>query len=554
MDIGTDMIFYAACIPQQARITIPSPGFNPEHFMSNDKNEILKLIKRYKGSRFKSFAQYDEALKFVLEENCDVITNTPSNHILSSPNNSPSSSQMISSGSKSAGMEEAPPFPSIELRDLNVFKRAITNKQLDSVQQFVYNNPRYLISNYFDSPTIIVQGARYNAVHLAIRNKSPEILNFILDTINSVDFVQKMNPNFAEESLIEKRDHLLDMYLNSPDKVNFDTPLHMACKFGDLECITILVGYIPVLDTQKLNKQNLLPYQVVQESSLRKKVQELINSSVFITVTKSVDNFDKSINKACQVGKKMLESTLKNTPEKNVQISAIVGPMTTEKSKKIYEIFKSPKRCTPEQRKIRLQDPERGLERVVCELSKEFDLEYCEYWPFLGEFVDFSQEKYLKKLDDYLRSVHDELYLIESLSKMEIKSMNENGQLLEDNEFHDLNDENSLNDNNDDDDDDDNDIYYTPPTKKIDDNVYNAVKLALKKRQSFHDDNDDDNDNDDEQQSSSSPLFDENLQSKYPFLIYWFRNDNSDNGNDGNEGNGDNNMILDVVAININYI
>ncbi|OTF75912.1 hypothetical protein BLA29_015313, partial [Euroglyphus maynei] len=74
----------------------------------------------------------------------------------------------------------------------------------------------------------------------------------------------------------------------------------MACKFGDLDCIAILVGYIPVLDTQKLNKQNLLPYQVVQEDSLRKKVQELIDSSVFITVTKSTDNLDKSINKACQ--------------------------------------------------------------------------------------------------------------------------------------------------------------------------------------------------------------------------------------------------------------
>ncbi|XP_046920609.2 LOW QUALITY PROTEIN: ankyrin repeat and LEM domain-containing protein 2 [Dermatophagoides farinae] len=508
-----DMIFYASCIPQQARNSIPSPGFNPEHFISNDKNEILKLIKHYKGSRFKSFVQYDEALKFVLEENCDIVSNDSSNHI--SLQNSPSLQKV--SGLQTVA-EETPPFPSLDARELNVFKRAIVNKQLEAVKQFVYNNPRYLISNYFDSPTIIFQGARYNAVHLAIRNKSPEILNFILDTINSVDFVQKMNPNFSEELLIEKRDHLLDLYLNSPDKINFDTPLHMACKFGDLECITILVGYIPVLDTKKLNKQNLLPYQVVQETSLREKVQELVNSSVFITVSKSVENLDKSINKACQVGKKMLESTLKNTPEKNVQISAFVGPMTPERSRKIYEIFKSPKRCTPEQRRIRLQDQERGLERVFCELSKELDLQYCEYWPFLGSFVDFFNEKDLKKLNDHLRSVHDELFIIESLSKLNIKS-NENDE--SEDEFLDAIEK------SDDNDDDDDDIYYTPSTspkfeyqtikidfyingrqkEKIDDDVYNVVRLALEKQ--FVN------------RSSDSLM---NVKLQYPFLVHWFTN------------------------------
>ncbi|KAI7688041.1 hypothetical protein SSS_05667 [Sarcoptes scabiei] len=118
------------------------------------------------------------------------------------------------------------------------------------------------------------------------------------------------------------------------------------------------------------------------------------------------------------MGRKILQSKLDHKKEK--RISAIVGPMTTEKSKTVYDVMKSPKKCNEKQRQIRLKDPDRGIERVICELSIEFEVPYCEYWPFLNDYANFSTEEGLKRLNDYFRSKQDELDLSSIIGRLNL--------------------------------------------------------------------------------------------------------------------------------------
>lgn len=456
MDESENKKFYAAYL------TSKGLKLGPLDLISTEKEKIIELIKKHNGSRFKSFDKFEDALKFVLKNSNESSNENgdDENHI-SIPTNT---------------IEVL--YQSVDVYQLNNFKRLIEAKNLDSVQKLVEKNPRYLISNHFDSPTIIVQGARYNAIHLAIRNKFPELLNYVLETISSLDFVGKMNENISQESLIEARNHILDLYLNTPDKICFNTPLHMACKYGFLDCISILVSYVPILDTEKLNKQNKLPYELVLDKNLRDKIYNTIYSSTFITVLKLKDNLDKKISKMTGVGKKILESNIKNM-DKRIQVSAIVGPMTMEKSKTFYNVIKSPQKCSAKQRSIRLKDPRHGLERVIYELSAQFNVPYAEYWSFIDGFSDFSSDKDLEKLENYFSFIYISMCLKtlnfseendDNIAKKQIKN---DGDKTDDNEKEEYFDarnnydiDNTDNDDNDntEDDDDNDEVFCTAPS------------------------------------------------------------------------------------------
>lgn len=389
--MGNERIFYGACLLQEARRSYEP--FKPEDFVSDDKTRIINLIKEHKGSRFKGFTSYDDAIRFV-QEICDNDT--------------------LNNSTRSI---EAVQFPSIDIKSINAFKKAIETKNLESVIAFVESNPFYLISIYFDSPTIIKHGPRYNAVHVAVRSNAPDILEYILKTVSSIDFIKLLYPSLNKESIVDKRNHLLDLYLNTPDKVNFDTPLHFACKIGSLQCISKLISYAPICDTKKTNKQNKLPSEVVTNANLKQEIEELLNSSMFITLVNEGDM--KKTIKEETLGRKLLNNVI--VDEKNsTRISAIVGPLTPEKAQSVYERLKSPKNCTPEQRKLRLEDPERGLERATRNLCYQIDVPYEEYWPFLGEFTDLRTKEGLSKLEKHLRLNHAYQTFVEDFSDLKL--------------------------------------------------------------------------------------------------------------------------------------
>lgn len=56
---------------------------------------------------------------------------------------------------------------------------------------------------------------------------------------------------------------------------------------------------------------------------------------------------------------------------------------------------------------FRLQDTEKGLERVGRDLAKQHHVGWKEFWPFLGTFADLTTEDGLKLLEDYIAKQHD---------------------------------------------------------------------------------------------------------------------------------------------------
>lgn len=105
-----------------------------------------------------------------------------------------------------------------------------------------------------------------------------------------------------------------------------------------------------------------------------------------------------------------------------MEIHAYAGPMKREEADIFRKKWKTPPRNTsnsnilnkfgtpPSRTSIkmdqttlfRLQDTEKGLERVGRDLAKQFHVGWKEYWPFLDTFADLTTDEGLKMLEDYI--------------------------------------------------------------------------------------------------------------------------------------------------------
>lgn len=426
--------YYAAVASSENRQA--GNDIEPKNLVSPNQKEIIDFCKQFKGARFKPFRSYEEALNFAENPN-DVFDKEPEK---TSPE----------------AEAEKIPFPSVDTYKLNDFKRLIDKNDLDQVKSLIDSNPSYVIDFNIEGPTIIKQGPRYNAVHLTLFAKTPSILDYLLKTINSLSFIKHCFPNANNDAIIEKRSRLLDLFLNTPDKVLFNTPLHFACRNNDLKIIKILLDYMPIIVTDLKNKKQLTPIELVQDNALKSEIKQIFEKQVFVTVTRSDDDLNVEINKPC-LGLKSIDYPRDSF--KRSKISAIIGPTTLDNAKALYETLKSPKRCTKEQRAIRLNDPSRGLEKVACDISLEFHVPCKEYWSFLDDLVDISSPNGLDRLEQHLKKNAEEKLLSECLNKLELDEKGDPGKQIEGLAEPEKDAQ--------DDDDDDDDVYYTAPSSPL---------------------------------------------------------------------------------------
>lgn len=70
--------------------------------------------------------------------------------------------------------------------------------------------------------------------------------------------------------------------------------------------------------------------------------------------------------------------------------------------------FNSPDKTKPNDvlsvASLRFKDPEKGLERIGKRLAHKYDVNWKEYWPFLGSFVDITSEEGMTLLENYLEN------------------------------------------------------------------------------------------------------------------------------------------------------
>ncbi|CAH8562823.1 unnamed protein product [Schistosoma bovis] len=406
------------------------------------KRAYLKL-RGITGARLKLFANHVDANKFA---------NTPVDEENLSNPYPPSPKADV----------ESSPYPSASQQTLIRFRSMLDSGNVDVVKQMVDENPMILVTTS-DTPTILQIRFRYNALHVVASKGNVNLLQFLLNCIDSDKFWERLYPGASKEASYWRQQYVLDLYLNSPELGNFETPLHFASKYGHIECVSMLARH----PLTKLDPRNFAGHTPVDLAATRLTSQEKIPHSDFDCPTNIVNRilqiFDESyivladveISEPAIIKTRILAPL--NTREfqtmlglyarnscKTFKNATHVKPFPTQNNQ--YYFFRSsvengdclkvkingnvhrlrgfsgpmPSDAAVEFRKkwlqynapnavdyksfshLRLIDSEKGYERQGRYLSRVFGTSWYEYWEFLDDYIDLSSEDGLLALEDYL--------------------------------------------------------------------------------------------------------------------------------------------------------
>lgn len=325
------MEYYAIYLPyKEAELSIKS--------FYNDKEEALKVLKSHKEARLKAFRTSEEAVYFYLNGPAEPV---PQAAPKSPTNSSPSSKFKL----------EKTPFKVPKSQELVAFRKNIEKNELDMVRNIIQLNPRYLV-NSGDMPTILKEGPRYNALHVAAMEGNTDMCRLILETIDKSSFIEHLhgqrNPSTEEVSAI-----LLDMYLNMPDKCRSETPLHFAAKYGSVGVVEILISY-PQCKLTK-NSDGYFPKDIIcsraksknNTPEIKKAIEDLFQDRFFVPVLRAVDNSTPPVvgDPFTITNPPNLEAKDKFSPQ--LAIKAYAGPMDKEKAHIFCKRWKTPPRLIP---------------------------------------------------------------------------------------------------------------------------------------------------------------------------------------------------------------
>ncbi|XP_067288803.1 ankyrin repeat and LEM domain-containing protein 2 isoform X2 [Pseudorasbora parva] len=399
-------VYYGVC-PQPDD---PSLDDGSPHVYFN-KTNALKAVMKLKGARFKAFARKEDAENFakgVCEGGASPHTPSPEKPGAVSINEWLLSAEAVN-------VEKANDFRSPRTQDLTAkLRKTVERGDEESFRELVWANPRYLIGSG-DNPTILQEGCRYNALHVAAKENQPGMARLILDTLEDPEFMRLMYPQDQELMLWQRRRYIVDLYLNTPDKASNETPLHFACKFGCAEVVDVLCSH-PCIDRHSRNKYGQTPSSVICErknksKEVKQKIVGYLEDRFYVPLFRAADNtLPALIGAPCWPLESSLDRITDSPKNPSMTIKAFVGPLNSSKAEEFYRLWKTPPRDRAGYfRNILKSDSERGAERVGRELAREKGLPWAELWHFLGCFIDLSSREGLKMLDEHLRIMEDRL-------------------------------------------------------------------------------------------------------------------------------------------------
>ncbi|KAM8815712.1 ankyrin repeat and LEM domain-containing protein 2 [Rhynchonycteris naso] len=406
-------LYYGVCPAYE-----DAPARNERIHVYEDKKEALQAVKMIKGSRFKAFSSREDAEKFARGIG-DYFPSPNKTSSLFSPvkiaslsSNGGLKDSLCLSESETVNKERANSYKNPRTQDLtSKLRRAVEQGEVDTFSDLIWSNPRYLIGSG-DNPTIVQEGCRYNVMHVAARENQALICQLTLEALENPEFMRLMYPDDAQDMLEKRICYILDLYLNTPDKGGYDTPLHFACKFGNADVVNVLSSH-PLIVKCPRNKCNQTPEDVICERSknksveLKERIREYLKGHYYVPLLRAEDMSSPVIGELWS-SDRTVEATHVGrgggSPRDPVlTLRAFAGPFSPARAEDFRRLWKTP----PREKagffhNVRKSDPERGMERVGRELAHELGYPWVEYWDFLGCFVDLSSQEGLQKLEEYL--------------------------------------------------------------------------------------------------------------------------------------------------------
>ncbi|CAG5129479.1 unnamed protein product, partial [Candidula unifasciata] len=211
---------YVVCIPNLSNaITILT-----------EFKDVLKLMKEHKSQspRMFSFPTLAEAEAFAHKHTA--------NEVCQGTSGNSSYPQEKAEVEVSEGKQ----FPSLTTPQLNEFRIYLEKGNISAAKQCILTNPRYLVQS-IDMPTIVKEGARYNALHASVIANQLESCRLVMETVSDVEYLTRAYNSRKRAERSSKR--LTDLFLNTPDKVANKTPLHFASERGYLDIVAFLVSF-----------------------------------------------------------------------------------------------------------------------------------------------------------------------------------------------------------------------------------------------------------------------------------------------------------------------
>uniref|UniRef100_I3JYL5 Ankyrin repeat and LEM domain-containing protein 2 n=1 Tax=Oreochromis niloticus TaxID=8128 RepID=I3JYL5_ORENI len=375
-----------------------------------DKKDALQAVKTMKGARFKAFSNREDAEKFA-KGICDYFP-SPNKSICVSPVKPGLPISKDNVEVDTINRERANSFKSPRSQDLTAkLRKAVEKGDEMAFSELVWGNPRYLIGSG-DNPTIVQEGCRYNVMHVAAKENQAGIAQLLLDTLENPEFMRLMYPDDQEVMLQKRIRYIVDLYLNTPDKAGFETPLHFACKFGCPDVVNVLCSH-PDIDKNRENKDGQKPRDLIcsrknKSPEVKQKISDYLEDRCYIPLLRATDNTSQPIIGApwspeSSESLSLIQRHTRSPKDPMMAVTAFAGPLSPSKADDFRRFWKTPPRDRAElYHHILKSDPDRGAERVGRDLAHEMGHPWAEYWDFLDSFVDLSSGEGLRKLEDYL--------------------------------------------------------------------------------------------------------------------------------------------------------
>ncbi|MES1901997.1 MAG: Ankyrin repeat and LEM domain containing 2 [Paramarteilia canceri] len=289
---------------------------------------------------------------------------------------------------------------------LKKFRTTLESGNSLTARALILDCPRLLINLESDSPTILHDGFRLNALHIATRAKQLGVCSMILEMVENIDFLARATQVSDKDFLKHYKDRMLSLFLNIGEGGFNETPLHIASKNGLIDLVQLFGSY-PQLDRERRNKQGQTSWDIAcsmindHSPELLEEVREALCGTFVVSLVNG---------ELCDKPEIIISPMKDKSVCEKGQLRAKLGPMSPQQARDMKNLWQL---CRSSHKDYKLDellpaksiDTNKGYEQVGRYLASKNKLCWIEYWDFLDDFINFESDQGLSKLESYFYSI-----------------------------------------------------------------------------------------------------------------------------------------------------